>query len=108
MTPEMIKPIIPGIFNLLSRMGDNRMINKINENISTGLPNGNSNSCIKCLKKSVMSLYSFIYSVLKLLNSLGTLAKIQALLVFGSAGAVGQRQMSQMLEALKIKNEFSS
>jgi hypothetical protein len=49
-TPEIISPIILGIFNLLSRMGDNRMINRINENMSTGFPSGNSNSCIKCLK----------------------------------------------------------
>ena len=45
-TPVIINPIIPGIFNFLSRMGDKRIINKINENISTGLSNGNSNSCI--------------------------------------------------------------
>ena len=33
-TPAIISPMIPGIFNFLSRMGDNRMINKINENIN--------------------------------------------------------------------------
>lgn len=53
-TPAIIKPIIPGKFNLFSRTGDSRMINKINENINTGLSRGNSNSCIKCLKKSVI------------------------------------------------------
>ena len=35
-TPAIISPIIPGIFNLFSRIGDNRIINKISENISTG------------------------------------------------------------------------
>jgi hypothetical protein len=55
-TPEIINPIIPGIFNFLSRMGDNRIIKRIKENISTGFSNGNSNSCPRCSKKSFMLL----------------------------------------------------
>jgi len=49
-TPEMISPIIPGIFSFLSKMGDRRIINKIKEKISTGLIRGKLNSCIKCSK----------------------------------------------------------
>jgi hypothetical protein len=46
-TPAIINPIILGIFIFLSKIGDKRMIKRINENIKTGLPNGNSNSCIR-------------------------------------------------------------
>ena len=40
-TPEIIKPIMPGIFNLLRRIGESRIISRIKENINTGFPSGN-------------------------------------------------------------------
>jgi hypothetical protein len=42
-TPDIIKPIIPGIFSFLSRMGDSKIINNINEKIRIGFASGNSN-----------------------------------------------------------------
>jgi hypothetical protein len=54
-TPDIISPIIPGIFNLFNRIGERRMINKINENSRTGLVRGKLKSSEKFLKKSVMS-----------------------------------------------------
>jgi hypothetical protein len=39
-TPEMIKPIIAGIFNFLRTIGDNKMMNKISEKIKTGFFKG--------------------------------------------------------------------
>jgi hypothetical protein len=53
-TPAIIKPTIPGMLIFLSRMGDNKIMNKSNERINTGFCNGNSNSSKKCLKKSVI------------------------------------------------------
>ena len=49
-TPEIISPIIPGIFIFFSKIGDNRIMKSIKEKINTGLLSGNSNSCKKCLK----------------------------------------------------------
>ena len=46
-TPEIIKPMIPGIFIFFNNIGDNKMISNTNENISTGLCSGSSNSEIK-------------------------------------------------------------
>jgi len=40
MTPEMINPMIPGMFNRFNKMGDSNMINRINEKIKTGFFNG--------------------------------------------------------------------
>jgi hypothetical protein len=44
MTPEIIRPIIPGIFNLFRSMGDNRIMNRIKEKTSTGFSRGKLNS----------------------------------------------------------------
>jgi len=41
-TPDIIKPIIPGILIRLSKIGESKMINKIRENTKTGLLKGNS------------------------------------------------------------------
>jgi hypothetical protein len=43
--PEMIKPIIPGILNLLKIKGTRRMINNISEKIITELVKGVWNAC---------------------------------------------------------------
>jgi hypothetical protein len=56
-TPDMINPIIPGILNRLSSIGESRIINSINENINTGFVSGRENSCIKWLKKSVICYF---------------------------------------------------
>lgn len=42
--PETIKPIIPGILILRSRIGESKMIKSMVENIRTGFFNGKSNS----------------------------------------------------------------
>ena len=39
-TPEMINPMIPGILSFFNTIGDNRMINKINEKINIGFFRG--------------------------------------------------------------------
>ncbi|MCY1372379.1 hypothetical protein D9M69_595810 [compost metagenome] len=44
-TPARIRPMMPGMFSRRSRIGDSKIINRINENTSTGLLRGNSNSC---------------------------------------------------------------
>lgn len=44
MTPDMINPMTPGIFNLRNTKGDSRMINRITEKKRTGLEMGSSNS----------------------------------------------------------------
>ena len=54
-TPEMIKPIIPGIFSFFNTMGESRMINRISEKINIGFCKGNLNSDIRWLKKSVIN-----------------------------------------------------
>jgi len=33
--------MMPGIFNLLRRIGESRIISRIKENINTGFPSGN-------------------------------------------------------------------
>jgi hypothetical protein len=43
-TPEIIKPITPGIFSLRSTKGDRRIMKRITEKKSTGLEIGSSNS----------------------------------------------------------------
>ena len=53
-TPEIISPIIPGILIFLSKIGESRIIKSINEKINTGLLKGNSNSCNRCLKNSII------------------------------------------------------
>jgi len=40
-TPDIISPIIPGIFSLLSKIGDSSMMNNTNEKTSTGFFSGN-------------------------------------------------------------------
>jgi hypothetical protein len=39
-TPEIIKPMIAGIFTFRSKIGDNKMINKRSANNNTGFFNG--------------------------------------------------------------------
>ena len=56
-TPAIIKPMMPGIFSFLSRIGESKMMNNIKENINTGFSRGNSNSCIKWSKKSVINYF---------------------------------------------------
>jgi hypothetical protein len=51
-TPEIINPMMPGIFNFLINIGERRIIRSINEKTSTGLFKGNSNPCIKLSKYS--------------------------------------------------------
>jgi hypothetical protein len=46
-TPEIISPIIAGIFNLRRSIGDKRIMNSINENTRTGFLRGSWNSSIK-------------------------------------------------------------
>ena len=46
-TPDRMRPIIPGIFNFLSNIGESKIINNTSEKTNTGFFNGNSNSCIK-------------------------------------------------------------
>ncbi len=53
-TPEMIKPIIPGMFIFLSKIGDSKIMKSIREKINIGLLSGKSNSCIKFLKNSII------------------------------------------------------
>jgi hypothetical protein len=53
-TPEMISPIIPGIFSRFSRMGDNRIIKRIREKTNTGLVRGSS------MLPAILSKSSFI------------------------------------------------
>ena len=62
MTPEIIKPIIPGIFNFRSRIGESKIISRIKEKINTGFPSGNSNSWIKCSKKSVIRFAYYCFN----------------------------------------------
>jgi hypothetical protein len=38
--PEIINPIMPGMFNFLSNNGENRMIESMRAKIKTGLLNG--------------------------------------------------------------------
>ena len=47
MTPDMINPIIPGMFNLFNKMGESKIIKRISEKINTGFERGSSNSCIR-------------------------------------------------------------
>lgn len=35
-TPEIINPMIPGIFNLFNRIGANKIMNNISEKTNTG------------------------------------------------------------------------
>src|SRR5690554_613211 len=65
-TPEIIKPMMPGMFSLFNRMGERRMIKRINENINTGFERGNSNSWRKFSRNSVI-FYRLVH-VLILIN----------------------------------------
>jgi hypothetical protein len=78
-----------GFFSL----APNSMINRTNENISTGFPSGNSNSCIKCLKKSVISclIHYCINSRMNILNSFWCIGKILDLPAFWWVGFVLSR-----------------
>jgi hypothetical protein len=62
-TPEMINPIIPGIFIFFNKIGDNKIMKSINEKINTGLLSGNSNSCKKCLKNSIIVKFYLLYAI---------------------------------------------
>lgn len=46
-TPERMRPMIAGMRNFLNTIGERRIINKINENISTGLRNGKWNASMR-------------------------------------------------------------
>jgi hypothetical protein len=47
MTPEIIKPIMPGILSFRRRTGERRMMNRITEKTRIKLLKGNLNSSIK-------------------------------------------------------------
>lgn len=57
-TPEIISPIIPGIFNLRNKIGERSIISNISEKTKTGFFSGKANSSSKCRKNSIM-LYNF-------------------------------------------------
>lgn len=59
-TPEIIKPIMPGMFSRLKRIGEKSIINSIRENTSTGFVKGNPNSCNRVLKKNLISSNIFL------------------------------------------------
>jgi hypothetical protein len=47
-TPEIIKPIIPGTLIGLNKMGERSIMNKTRENMRTGLVNGAWNASMMC------------------------------------------------------------
>jgi hypothetical protein len=59
--PEIINPIIPGIFSLRKTIGARSIIKSINEKTRTGLFRGNSNLDIKFSKRSSILSALFCY-----------------------------------------------
>jgi len=78
-TPEIINPIMPGMFILRKIIGAKSITKSISEKTKTGFVSGNSNSCAKSLKKSfilVALIFAWIALKIAILNKANQGTKI--------------------------------